>query len=102
MSKKRPLFAHIHHQDSNTLSVKKPIVKFTMEVEANRSSTFLDALVMKRGPKLPINFHRKPTSTVNYLHFKPNRLHHVKKGVVHDFISRVIFLSGSYGYQQGK
>jgi hypothetical protein len=58
-----------------------------MEVEANDTLPFLDILAMKRGPKLTIKLYWKPTHT-SYLHFKSFYPHHVKRGVVHSFISR--------------
>jgi hypothetical protein len=43
---------------------------------------------MKRGPKLAKKVYRKPIHTGRYLHFKSNYPHHVKRGVVHRFISQ--------------
>jgi hypothetical protein len=67
----------------------RPIIKFKMEVEANDTLQFLDILVMERGPKLATKVYKKPTHTGCYLHFKPNRPHHGKRGVIHSLISSV-------------
>jgi hypothetical protein len=73
----------LHHLNS-----LRPTINFTMEVEANNTLLFLDALVMKRGPKLATRVCRKLTHTGCYLHFKSNHPHHVKRGVVQSLINR--------------
>jgi hypothetical protein len=45
-----------HHH----LNSIRPTTKFTMEVEANDTLSFLDILVMKWGPKLTTKVYRKP------------------------------------------
>jgi hypothetical protein len=53
-----------------------------VEVEIKNVPPFLVILVRKRGFKLAINSNKKPTHTGHYLHFKYDRPHDVKKGVV--------------------
>jgi hypothetical protein len=65
----------------------RPTIKFAMEVEVNNTLPFSGALVMKRGPKLATQVYRKPTDIGRYLHFMFNHPHHVKRGIVHSFIS---------------
>jgi hypothetical protein len=66
----------------------KPTIKFTMEVEVIDILTFLDILVMKNGPELAMKMYWKPTHAGDYLHFKSNHPHHMKRGVVHSLINR--------------
>jgi hypothetical protein len=57
-----------------------------MEVEANGTLPFLDALITKLGPKLAMEVYRKPTPTGPYLHFKSSHPHSVKRGDVHSLL----------------
>jgi hypothetical protein len=59
-----------------------------MEVQVNDTLTFLDILNIKQGPELTIKVYRKPTHTGCYLHFKSNRPHHAKRGVVHSLVNQ--------------
>jgi hypothetical protein len=59
----------LHHLNS-----VRPTIKFTTENEANGTLSFLDVLVMKRGPKLATKVYQKPTHAGHY--------------VIHSLISR--------------
>jgi hypothetical protein len=83
----------LHH-----LNNIRPTIKFTMEVEANDTLPFLDVAVMKKGPKLAMKLYRKPTHTCRYLQFKSNHPCHVKRGVVHSFISRAKVICQDQNY----
>jgi hypothetical protein len=49
-------------QFSDHINSIRPIIKFTMDVEAN-NLPFLDVLIMKRSPKLTVKGYRKPIHT---------------------------------------
>jgi hypothetical protein len=66
----------LHH-----LTILRPAIKFTMEIEANDTLPFLDVFVMKRGPKFATKMYGK--DTYRYLHFNSKHPHHVKSAVVH-------------------
>jgi hypothetical protein len=80
----------LHHLNSF-----RPTMKFTIKVEANDTLAFLDALVIKRGPKLATKVFQQSTHTGCFLHFKFNHPHYVKRGVVHSLITHI---SGSEGF----
>jgi hypothetical protein len=81
MSKITAIFRH--------LNSVRPTTKFTMEVEANDTLPFFDALVMKRSPKLATKVYQKPTHTGHYLHFQVQPPTSRKKESCSGFVSWV-------------
>ena len=67
-----------------------PSIKFTVEVEENRSLTFLEVQVSRRSDNtLWTNIYQKPTHTSRYLHFDFHHLIHQKLAVARSLYNRL-------------
>jgi hypothetical protein len=74
----------------NHLNRVRPCIQFTMELESNNVSPFLDVLVVKKDSTLATRVYRKPTHTDRYLKFESNHLPYVKKGLIQSLHKRAI------------
>lgn len=91
------LFCVIKEEDINllltTLNSFDPRIKFTIERENNNRISYLDALVVRRGDKLWIDWYQKPTSSgriINYYSKHPKRM---IINTARNFINRVFNIS---------
>ena len=65
-----------------------PTIRFTMEVETNKSLSFLDVLVTRDGEQLTTSVYYKKTHTGRYLDYNSNHTQGVKKGIIKCLASR--------------
>jgi hypothetical protein len=71
-----------------TSTISRPTIKFTMEIDTNSATPFLDVLIIREGSTLFTKFYRKPTHTGLLLHCQSNHPPHVKRGVVQSLYHR--------------
>ncbi len=65
------------------LNSVRPSIRFTVEVERDRSLPFLENLLQRRDDgSLAVTVYRKPTHTDRYLDFQSHHPSHVKRGLV--------------------
>jgi len=76
-----------------TFNSYSPRLKFTLEIEKNRSINFLDTSITVVDDKLICNWYQKPTFSGRYLNFSSHHPIEQKKAVVLGIIDRAILLS---------
>ena len=65
------------------LNSAQPSIKFTMEVKKNRTLSFLDTVLLRKGDgSLKIMVYRMPTHMDRYLDLRTHHPPHVKRGLV--------------------
>ena len=63
-------------------------IKFTMEEESNGELTFLDTLSKRNNGEISVLVYRKPTHTVQYLHYSSHHQISCKESVASSLINR--------------
>jgi len=76
-----------------TFNSYSPRLKFTLEIEKNRSINFLDTSITVVDDRLICNWYQKPTFSGRYLHFSSHHPIEQKKSVVSGVVDRAILLS---------
>ena len=78
------------HSITNRLNNVEPSIKFTYELEYNRTLPFLDILLIKNINKQQFNVYCKPTWKTDYIHFYSHRNNNTKRGLIIGFYLRAL------------
>lgn len=72
------------------LNNEEESIKFTVEIENNKTLPFLDVLVDRGNNHIKTSVYRKPTHTGQYIQRFSNHPDHVKRGVIRSLHARAI------------
>ena len=72
----------------NLLNAMHPAIKFSAQYDSN-AMPFLDILLIRHGNLLITDLYRKPTDSMNYLHFKSNHPSHTKRNIPFNVARRI-------------
>jgi hypothetical protein len=76
----------------NHISILRPTIKFTMEVETDSAIQFLDVLVIRKWSTLGTRSTENPQNTDRYLNFQTNHPPRVKTGVAQSLYHRATII----------
>ncbi|EFN70004.1 hypothetical protein EAG_04425, partial [Camponotus floridanus] len=68
-------------------------IQFTVEMEQNRSLSFLDVLLIVQDNKIVTDWYRKPTFSGRFLNFNSHHPIAHKKGIIVSLIDKMLHIS---------
>jgi len=71
----------VYRNSVSTSTVLRPANLFTIEIDTDCATPFLDLLIIRKVSTLVTKVYRKPTHTGRYLHCQWNHPSRVKRGV---------------------